>query len=629
MKRKVLVYIIAGAALALLVAAALKSRSVPVEVHIAQNTVATETDRLRDDFSTLVSSLESAWRDTQNPGEAAAVLRERLASSPERLRDAVSQIPGSGYETDRIQHNFERFSEAIAGADALTVGLLDEQADYAAAVTYLRDAGPQIIEKMRDIALDRIAADTFQLIVGTVDYATPGSAVQEYELRRLLVTLNRDQRIDSNMPIEMRRLLEAVTTILDTKDRIRSKLTQLASTPVIEAASNLHLAVSDIYRGAVASADSARTMLAVYAVVLLLAVGFVGFRLQASYAELNRANSELAGLNEGLEHRVQERTEELSGALAELKESQVQLVQAEKMSSLGQLVAGISHEINTPLLYLANNAAMLEERVAVMSSFVKHCSDAFSLNPDNFEDRGVYQAKFVAALRDVKQQLRDDDLEATLEDAEDLVRDSIEGLADLTDMAQSLKDFSRLDRAPTGSFDVNAGLDKTLIIARNIVKHKADVHKFYGEVPEIECSPSKINQVFLNLITNAAQAIDEHGEIVITTKLRDPEHVAVAISDTGCGIPEENLGKIRDPFFTTKEVGTGTGLGLSIVDEIIRSHGGQLLIESKVGTGSTFTVVLPLKQRQTAESSPKSSDGDSDFAGHDLGDEPAELAEAV
>ena len=147
-------------------------------------------------------------------------------------------------------------------------------------------------------------------------------------------------------------------------------------------------------------------------------------------------------------------------------------------------------------------------------------------------------------------------------------------------MAQSLKDFSRLDRAPVASFDVNAGLDKTLVIAKNIVKHKATVNKFYGEIPEIQCSPSQINQVFLNIITNAAQAIETQGEIVITTKLHDANHVAIRISDTGCGIPEENLSKIRDPFFTTKEVGTGTGLGLSIVDEIIRSHHGELLVES-------------------------------------------------
>jgi signal transduction histidine kinase len=197
--------------------------------------------------------------------------------------------------------------------------------------------------------------------------------------------------------------------------------------------------------------------------------------------------------------------------------------------------------------------------------------------------------------------LRDADLEATLQEAQDLARDSIGGLADLTEMAQSLKDFSRLDRAPVASFDVNAGLDKTLVIAKNIVKHKANVRKFYGEIPEIQCSPSQINQVFLNIITNAAQAIETQGEIVITTRLHDANRVAIQISDTGCGIPEENLSKIRDPFFTTKEVGTGTGLGLSIVDEIIRSHHGELLVESEVGKGSVFTVVLPIKQAAHAQ----------------------------
>jgi signal transduction histidine kinase len=191
-------------------------------------------------------------------------------------------------------------------------------------------------------------------------------------------------------------------------------------------------------------------------------------------------------------------------------------------------------------------------------------------------------------------------------------------------MAQSLKDFSRLDRAPVGRFDVNAGMDKTLVIARNIVKHKADVRKFYGEVPEIECSPSQINQVFLNLVTNAAQAIDEQGEIVITTKSYDDEHVAITVSDTGCGIPEENLQKIRDPFFTTKEVGKGTGLGLSIVEEIVRSHGGRLLVESEVGRGSTFTVVLPIEQRGPSETV------HDDTEGEDIVNElDSELAEAV
>ena len=628
MKRTVLVVILAVAALTLLVSFSLQSRSVPVEVHIAQHTVATEADRLSEEFGTLVATLDAAWRDAEKPGEAARALEARMAASPERLRDAVAAIPGGGSQRERIRNSFEGFTATVGQASALARELFAEQTAFVDSVTYLRDAGPQIIQQMRDIRLDRVAADTFQLIVGTVDFATPDTTVQEYELRRLLVTLGRDQRIDANMPTDVDRLRSAVNTILDTKATIRSKLAQLGETPVVAATTGVRMAVQDAYGSSVAAVDRARLMLAVYAVVLLAAVGFIAYGLQSSYRMINRANNELAHLNASLEQRVAERTEELEGTLANLKESQVQLVQAEKMSSLGQLVAGISHEINTPLLYLANNAALIKERVDLMQRFVAASAKAFGIRAKDCADRSQYQAKFVGSLRELKVMLREEELEASLEEARDLVKDSIEGLGDLTEIAQSLKDFSRLDRAPVGSFDVNAGLDKTLVIARNIVKHKADIHKFYGEIPEIACSPSQINQVFLNLITNAAQAIADHGEIVITTKRRGAEHVAIAISDTGCGIPKENLARIRDPFFTTKEVGTGTGLGLSIVEEIVRTHRGELLVDSEVGRGSTFTVVLPIKQSQSHVHEPHAAAEPTADDAASAGAE-TELAEAV
>jgi signal transduction histidine kinase len=452
-----------------------------------------------------------------------------------------------------------------------------------------------VIQQLRSAGLERAAADTFQLVVGTLDFARRDASVGGSELERLLVTLGRDGRVDS-MPGDVASLRGSVATILTNKPLIESKLKQLVGTPVGDHAAALGTAAEDMYTIATTRIEQARLMLAVYAVVLLLAVGFVAWRLHGSYREINRANADLATLNESLEQRVAERTQELSGALGDLKESQVQLVQAEKMSSLGQLVAGISHEINTPLLYLANNAELIRERLEPLRDFITCCTNAFAIKSDQFADRAEYQTRFVNALKDVKTLLRDQELDATIEEIQDLTRDSIAGLSELTEMAQSLKDFSRLDRAPIGTFDVNAGLDKTLLIAKNIVKHKATISKFYGEIPEIECSPSQINQVFLNIITNAAQAIETQGEIVITTRLHDDRHVAIRIADTGCGIPEENLAKIRDPFFTTKEVGTGTGLGLSIVDEIIRSHHGELLVESVVGKGSAFTVVLPIKR---------------------------------
>ena len=623
MKRTALAIVLACAALGLLISLALASRPLPVEVHVAQSTIATDLERINDDFKTLVTALQSAWDHTQAPGEGARALLTRVQNAPERLPSALLEMSGSASQEARLHNSYEGFTATINEASTLADGLLSDQSEYADAINFLRDSGARIIEQMRDLKLDRVAADTFQLVIGTLDFAGPNPSVQEYELRRLLVTLGRDQRVDT-MPAEVDRLRAAVDTILSKKSNIHSKLVQLAGTPVVANTTTLGLAVQELYRSAAARVDQARTMLSLYAVVLLAAVGFVAFRLHGSYRQINQANMDLAALNESLEERVEERTAELAGTLGELKESQVQLVQAEKMSSLGQLVAGISHEINTPLLYLANNAELIQERVALTRDFVAQCLSAFSIKPEDFGDRGEYQTAFVAALKRVKTMLRDDDLEAGLEEAQDLVRDSIAGLGELTEMAQSLKDFSRLDRAPVASFDVNAGLDKTLVIAKNIVKNKADVSKFYGEVPEIECSPSQINQVFLNIITNAAQAIQGHGEIVITTRVQDPEHVAIRISDTGCGISPDNLSKIRDPFFTTKEVGAGTGLGLSIVDEIIRSHSGELMVESEVGKGSIFTVVLPIRHTAPAAAEPEPDEGDADESAAD-----APLAEAV
>ncbi len=596
MKRRIVAVGLVVGALLLLAALLFQSRSVSVEVHLAHHTAISELERVSEDFDSLVRTLESAWQAGQAPGGGARALAARVAVSPERVHGQMFQVRGGASQEARVLNSYEGFSGTVGEASTLVRNLLSEQAAYADKATFLRENGPQIVDQMREIRLDRAAVDTFQLLVGALDFSKPDASVQEFELQRLLVTLSRDQRVDANMPEQMDRLLEAAGTILDTKSDIQSRLRQLSETPVPANAESLAAAAEDLYRDTLASVDQGRTLLAVYVLLLLATAGFIAYRLNQSYRALNSAKDDLEGMNVSLEQRVSERTDELEGTLNDLKESQVQLVQAEKMSSLGQLVAGISHEINTPLLYLANNSVLVQERLELMEAFVKRCGDTFSLRPEDFNDRGEYQASFVEALKNLKLMIRDEEIEASLEEARDLTRDSMEGLSELTEMAQGLKDFSRLDRAPVASFDVNAGLDKTLLIARNALKHKANVRKFYGELPEIECSPSQINQVFLNIITNGAQAIDDEGEIVITSKIYDPEHIAVTVSDTGCGIPEENLGRIRDPFFTTKEVGTGTGLGLSIVDEIIRSHFGELLIESEVGSGSVFTIVLPIKQ---------------------------------
>lgn len=598
MKRTAVSIVLAVAALAMLVSLVLQSRSLPLEVHLSQNTIATEVERVSEDFAALVATLEAARREVRDPGDAAASLLNRVTQSGQAMRQMADVIPGSAGQRDRLARSVEGYVRTVADIEALAERIADEQRTYAQNVNFVRDEGPRIIQQMRDVLLDAEAAQVFQLIVATLDFASPVGTVSGAELRAMATLLADNPVVRANVPREIERLAEAVRAIVAAKEPLENRLRELAASPLPQRAEVVRAAARDAYESAAGTVEQARLMLSIYSVALLVVVGFAAFRLQSSYRALNRSHAELAQLNESLEQRVAERTNELATALKDLKESQVQLVQAEKMSSLGQLVAGISHEINTPLLYLANNAVLIQERLQLFREFVTKCNEAFSIKADQFEDRNAFQAKFIGALKGVKKMLQQEDLEATVQEAEDLTQDSIEGLEDLTEMAQSLKDFSRLDRAPVASFDVNQGLEKTLTIARNVIKHKADVRKFYGDVPEIECSPSQINQVFLNLLTNAAQAIEDRGEIVITTKRHDDEHVAISIADNGCGIPPEIMDKIRDPFFTTKEVGSGTGLGLSIVDEIVRSHHGELKIESEVGRGSVFTVILPIGRKR-------------------------------
>jgi signal transduction histidine kinase len=350
----------------------------------------------------------------------------------------------------------------------------------------------------------------------------------------------------------------------------------------------MNAAILDANYSTVSRAERARLLLSICAVLLLLGAAYALFRLQTSYRELNQSNADLELANLLLEERVAARTDELSHAFDDLKESQTQLIHAEKMSSLGQMVAGISHEINTPLWYLMSNSTVIQERLELVTEFCEIAKTMIAA----VQTRSSVTESVRQGLVDMHRLLKDG-MEDDIVEAKGLIQDSIFGLEELTALAQGLKDFSRLDRAVYGEYDVNDGLDKALLIASNKIKNRVNVHKYYRDVPSIYCSPSQINQIFLNLLTNAADAIEGSGELVIQT-WEENGNVGISIADTGSGIAEDVLPNIRDPFFTTKEIGKGTGLGLSIVDKIISTHRGELGIESKAGEGTTVTVLLPI-----------------------------------
>ncbi len=298
-----------------------------------------------------------------------------------------------------------------------------------------------------------------------------------------------------------------------------------------------------------------------------------------------------------MEQQVEQGARELAQAYQKLQSSQAQLVQSEKMASLGQMVAGVAHEINTPLGYVKNNVELMRE----FSSQLRELLTASNALVDALVDpegSDVEVARQLATIEDLRS-LVDPDL--LFGDMETLFGDTGFGLAQISELVLGLKDFSRLDQAHTDNVSLNDCVNNALLIAKNTLKTRIEVIRQLGEIPRIACAPSQLNQVLLNLVTNAAQAIDGAGKIAIKT-WADEVSVYVSVQDTGKGMSPETLKKIFDPFFTTKPVGEGTGLGLSISWQIIQQHGGRIRVASEPGRGTRFVIVLPRERQPQAAS---------------------------
>jgi two-component system NtrC family sensor kinase len=290
------------------------------------------------------------------------------------------------------------------------------------------------------------------------------------------------------------------------------------------------------------------------------------------HADQQRRIAELARVNA-----------ELSESGRQLEAAHAQLLQKEKLASLGQLAAGVAHEINNPIGYVNSNVGTMRGYLDQLFRLI----DAYEAA------EGVLTG--VPALDGVRQVKDEVNLDYLKGDARDLVDESMEGLERVKRIVQDLRDFAHAGDGEWETADLHRGLDSTLNIVHNELKYKAEVVREYGDLPRVECIPSQLNQVFMNLLVNAAHAIVDHGTITVRTGAEGGT-VWVEVADTGIGIPEANLGKLFDPFFTTKPVGEGTGLGLSLSYGIVERHGGRIEVKSRVGEGTTFRVVLPVER---------------------------------
>lgn len=290
-------------------------------------------------------------------------------------------------------------------------------------------------------------------------------------------------------------------------------------------------------------------------------------QLLEALASMGAVAIENARLYEHLEENVQERTAELMRTLAELRETQSQLVQSEKMAALGDLVAGVAHEINTPLGAVSSNTDLVGRFMIKAKETL--ADPAQTDKAINFLDRG-------AAMADV----------------------SREACRRINEIVRSLRNFARLDEDERKPADLHEGINSTLTLAGHLMKNRITVHREYGQLPPVHCYANQLNQVFLNMLVNAAQAIDGPGEITIRTRFvpdaATQGSAVVEISDSGCGIRPDDMAKVFNPGFTTKGVGVGTGLGLAICYRIVANHQGKVDVESGVGKGTTFRITLPV-----------------------------------
>ena len=507
---------------------------------------------LIESLKTSVAEKSSVyWRDADASSERLLGLLNNFSGLMDEKIAAIEQFKSQ----NAILRNSSRFLP-VAATDL---------------VTATRDSGMSSEAKL---GVERVLND---LLANAMTYSqTPDEQLRE----RINAGTQELTALTGNEAIDVRERAETlvahVATVLRQQDRGALLLSELSAMPTAKAIDDLADAHAQENNQLIERLQTYQTALTAYSAFLLLLLGFAGWRLFRYYQMLNQSNTALQKTNQ------------------DLKESQVHLVQAEKMSALGQMVAGIAHEINTPLAYVKGTFDVLRNQLTPIHALATESYGFTQSLRAPQRDKLTLNQQFRTVEASAKGVIE----QGVVEEMGTLLKDGIHGIEQISEIVLNLKNFSRLDREKVSDFSVEAGLDSTLLLARNLLKGRVEIHKDYGGVPHISGSPSQINQVFLNIITNAVHAMPERAEpnvITLRTSMEDQRTVRVEIRDNGNGIPAEVMPKIFDPFFTTKPIGEGTGMGLSISYKIVQEHGGKILVDTQAGVGTVFTILLPVK----------------------------------
>jgi signal transduction histidine kinase len=449
---------------------------------------------------------------------------------------------------------------------------------------------PDSVRHVRELAVAKHAPKQVDdlarsILALSLDYSITGNADKADELRTVAASLSSIDGLDEELDEARRELVAHAYSVVFQKSAETQQFSDFA-------AIQFRAQVNDIANDFQQQFDMKtrleqlyRQALIAFSAVLLVVLVFLAFRLLQSFRLINDANA-------NLEKNVAKRTIDLNQALQQLQTQQSQIIQQEKMASLGQMVAGVAHEINTPLGYLSSGLQSAQTSVPLFAQLSAAVSQMITtLTSENASQEEVERDISIAhSLATIIQE------EGIVDEIDQLLKNGLFGVEQISEIVANLKDFSRLDSKSSVLYNTTDCIESTLKIATNVIK-KVTIQKQLSEVPQSEGFPSQINQVLLNLITNACHATDNRDNgIVSITQTFDEQAKAIKIdiADNGTGIPRDIVGKIFDPFFTTKKVGQGTGLGLHISRQIIEAHKGKISVSSIEGKGTTFSIFLPV-----------------------------------